>query len=151
MHDTTSARWILALLVAWLSASPAHAQDSAQQPAVKMSRTGICHERGSVHYMHTIYFEPFESMEACLAAGGRRIGEELEPGKSAPEYRGTRPPVSINWRMVFVVSCIAIPFLVAVIVPWYRRRRTRRAFRSFEDRRRRDWEGKKLERRGPRG
>jgi hypothetical protein len=56
-------------LVLLLTAEVAATQASESDPAVKMSRSGICHERGTVHYRQTIYFEAFDSMEACRAAG----------------------------------------------------------------------------------
>ena len=44
---------------------------AAEQPAVKKSEQGICHERGSATYQRTRHYESFDSMEACLASGGR--------------------------------------------------------------------------------
>lgn len=40
-------------------------------PAVKMSKTGICHPRGGSYYARTQNYTPYPSMEACLKAGGR--------------------------------------------------------------------------------
>ncbi len=50
-------------------ATPAFAQSG---PAVKMSKTGICHPRGGTYYSRTKKFTPYKSMQACLKAGGRR-------------------------------------------------------------------------------
>jgi len=42
-----------------------------EAPAVKKSEQGICHERGSATYERTKHFEPYDTMDACLASGGR--------------------------------------------------------------------------------
>ena len=52
-------------------ASSVFAQDAAN-PLVKKSQSGICHERGAGNYAQTRQFEPYDTMEACLASGGRR-------------------------------------------------------------------------------
>jgi endonuclease YncB( thermonuclease family) len=41
------------------------------EPAVKKSRAGICHERGTAGYEQTIHFRGFPSLDACLKSGGR--------------------------------------------------------------------------------
>jgi hypothetical protein len=41
-------------------------------PAVKKSRSNICHDRDSQWYAQTIHFEPFNAMKECLNSGGRR-------------------------------------------------------------------------------
>jgi hypothetical protein len=38
---------------------------------VKKSRSGICHAPGTAYYPRTLQFTPYESIEACLASGGR--------------------------------------------------------------------------------
>jgi hypothetical protein len=132
----------LALLGTFLTSQPACPQAADMQPAVKMSRSGICHERGTVHYVQTIYFQPYDSMEACLAAGGRLLGQEPRPGAQPPVYRGTHPPLRINWTWVLLALLVAVP---AVALPWYRRWKSRRALRAFSDREKRRWEGHKLD------
>jgi hypothetical protein len=42
------------------------------EPPVKMSKTGICHERGSTYYSKTKNYTAFNTLEECLRAGGRR-------------------------------------------------------------------------------
>jgi hypothetical protein len=60
----------LAIVLGLLMAAPAAtAQTAESELLVKMSRSGVCHPRGTVHYRQTIYFEAFDSMEACRAAG----------------------------------------------------------------------------------
>ena len=52
--------------------APSHANASTQDnPAVKMSKTGICHPRGGSYYNQTKAYTPYPSMEACIKAGGR--------------------------------------------------------------------------------
>ena len=109
-----------------------------------MSRSGICHERGTVHYQQTIYFEPFESMQACFAAGGRRMGDEPQPHI----YRGTHP--SRIYALLVILGIIAaLAIIVGVGVPWWRRRRLK-LVRMEEERARQYWEGHKLEPKNPR-
>lgn len=41
------------------------------EPEVKKSSTGICHEKGSTYYNRTQNFVPFDSIDECLNSGGR--------------------------------------------------------------------------------
>ena len=43
----------------------------AGSPIVKMSTSGICHDVTSSSYTRTKNFTAFETLESCLAAGGR--------------------------------------------------------------------------------
>ena len=43
----------------------------AAGPPVKKSRNGICHPKGGTYYSRTKYYEPYDSMQACLDSGGR--------------------------------------------------------------------------------
>ena len=45
--------------------------DNIQNPNVKKSSSGICHEKGSQYYKQTKKFESFSSIEDCLKSGGR--------------------------------------------------------------------------------
>ena len=38
---------------------------------IKMSSTGICHSPGTTYYARTTNFTPYNSLDECLAAGGR--------------------------------------------------------------------------------
>jgi hypothetical protein len=74
----------ISMLVLLLGSSVALAQ-SAGQPAVKKSEPGICHARGTATYERTKHFEPYDTMDACLASGGRvaknapgNAGEKLD-------------------------------------------------------------------------
>ncbi len=42
-----------------------------EEPQVKKSTTGICHEKGTTYYGRTQHFQPFNSIEDCLNSGGR--------------------------------------------------------------------------------
>lgn len=55
------------LTIGWASASSA-----AQQPAVKMSTSGICHCPGGEYFDKTSKFQAFESIDSCIANGGRQ-------------------------------------------------------------------------------
>jgi hypothetical protein len=39
---------------------------------VKMSKSGICHERGSTYYSKTKNYTAYNTLEECLQAGGRK-------------------------------------------------------------------------------
>src|SRR5690242_10006995 len=56
---------------AMLLAAFASVAVAADQPAVKRSKNKICHELGSPGYDQTLRFTSFNSIEACLKAGGR--------------------------------------------------------------------------------
>jgi endonuclease YncB( thermonuclease family) len=58
------------LVSAALFIAPSCAKDTSP-PAVKKSDSGVCHKLGSTYYDKTTHFKRFQSMEACLASGGR--------------------------------------------------------------------------------
>jgi hypothetical protein len=49
-------------------AAPAVAQSG---PPVKLSRNFICHPKGGTYYSRTSNFTAFQTMAACIKAGGR--------------------------------------------------------------------------------
>ena len=53
------------------SESPA-STDTSDAPAVKKSRAGIGHLRGTAGYEQTQRYEAFASIELCVASGGRQ-------------------------------------------------------------------------------
>ncbi len=59
---------MVAILLATGSASIAAVPSDV---AVKKSRAGICHERGTPGYPQTVHFKAFASLAACLKSGGR--------------------------------------------------------------------------------
>ena len=46
-------------------------QSSSSSGVVKMSRTSICHAPGTTYYNQTKNYTSYDSLSACLAAGGR--------------------------------------------------------------------------------
>jgi len=112
-----------------------------------MSRSGICHERGTVHYRQTIYFEAFDSMAACRAAGGRRMGGAFDANQPQPVYRGSRP--ASDYRPWLASAGVVLAALIVGGICIWRRRKARQPLRDFRDRERRQWEGHKLEPRKP--
>lgn len=125
-----------------MAAQAAAAQNAGADPTVKMSRSGMCHERGTVHYQQTIYFEAFDSMEACLAASGRHMGGEHDANLPQPVYRGSRP--ASDYRSYVAGSVIVLAALIVGGAYLWRRWKVRRTMRAFEESRRRRWEGHKL-------
>lgn len=77
---------LVAILLATGSASIAATPPDV---AIKKSRAGICHERGTPGYQQTIHFKAFGSIEACLKSGGRlpknaaRKTSHFDPSKPA--------------------------------------------------------------------
>ncbi|WP_085297527.1 hypothetical protein [Cognaticolwellia mytili] len=60
---------VVLLLVSFFALSfPAEANG----PAVKKSKSGICHKKGSTYYARTKKFTSYPSMKSCLKSGGRR-------------------------------------------------------------------------------
>lgn len=45
--------------------------DNSSGPQVKKSKTDICHQKGSTYYNQTTNYEAFNSLDDCLASGGR--------------------------------------------------------------------------------
>jgi hypothetical protein len=43
-----------------------------EEPPVKMSKTGICHARGTSYYAQTKNYTAYNTLDECLQAGGRR-------------------------------------------------------------------------------
>lgn len=43
----------------------------SNEPAVKKSDTGICHQAGTNYYKNTKNFTAYNSIEECLNSGGR--------------------------------------------------------------------------------
>ena len=49
-----------------------YSAEAADEPPVKMSKTGICHARGTSYYAQTKNYTAYNTLEECLQAGGRR-------------------------------------------------------------------------------
>lgn len=64
----------------------------AAQPAVKKSEQGICHEQGSGAYQRTKHYESFDTLESCLASGGRVAKYAESEGADAQEKQSAGAP-----------------------------------------------------------
>ena len=53
------------------AAAPAPAAAAAEEPAVKKSKTSICHDKSSPSYKQTTNFTAFKTMDECIKSGGR--------------------------------------------------------------------------------
>ena len=137
----------LCLVVAGANAQP------AADPAVKKSRQNICHERGSRFYEQTKNYEPFDSMEACLDAGGRRVGttrEVQEPQEPPQEQSWWEKLVGGSSKVLLVIaglSTCTVAFLLSLLTKWspLRKWRERRRLRLNEANARRKWENHRRE------
>ena len=83
---------------------------AAAEPAVKKSEQGICHERGSATYKRTKHYDSFDTMDACLASGGRLAknapleGSDGEkPGDSGSSWLG-----KIGGKIVVIIGMLVI-------------------------------------------
>jgi hypothetical protein len=47
-----------------------------EEPPVKMSKTGICHARGTTYYEQTKNYTAYNTLEACLRAGETDIAKK---------------------------------------------------------------------------
>ena len=141
MLRATSRTLFLAALIMALSA---YAESESADPAIKKSRQGICHERGSVSYTQTIYFDPFPSMDECLKSGGRlpkAISPALPEDRSIRWYQRFSKDDADKFTAFAVVGAIVILVLAAFLLRSHAKRKSRRKFREFAARERRHWEG----------
>jgi hypothetical protein len=63
---------LIAVVVLACSGIFANTAIANDEPPVKMSKSGICHERGGTYYSKTKNYTAFNTLEECLRAGGRR-------------------------------------------------------------------------------
>lgn len=126
------------ILMAALCAGAAFAQGNAE-PEVKKSSSGICHERGSGSYGRTKSFEPYESMEKCLASGGRRAanvsaskGEESTSAEGLKRYGGK-------------IAFVAILLAVVGGAIWLAKRGAASRATKLHDLEQKKWEGHRRE------
>ncbi len=125
---------LLPLLLAVSSSSAGLAQSPA--PAVKLSRGGICHDTASPHYARLKEFKPFESMDACLRAGGRQSLADAKKQETTSDR-------TIGLAIV-LSSGVAIAIVVWLL--WrFRRRRSMDAETAFREAEQRRWEGHRLD------
>lgn len=119
---------------------------AGESPAVKKSRNGVCHERGTVHFVQTKHFETFDSLQECLNSGGRRAYA------IAPDIPNTIRPknfVVAGYAIDWIWLIIGIVTFVAIAGPliwrWWNKRKMRRGYRRFEQQARDRWSGHRLD------
>lgn len=61
-----------ALVTLTLVSTPLTSWSQDEGNSVKMTESGICHDVSSRHYERVKNFKPYESMQECLDAGGRK-------------------------------------------------------------------------------
>ena len=92
---------------ALLALSSASLAQSSTAPAVKKSDQGICHQRGSATYKRTKHFEPYDSMDACLASGGRVARNAAADGDGA-DKPGASWLTGIGMKAVVIIGMLVI-------------------------------------------
>jgi len=129
---------LVVIVVLTVGASVTCAQ-GVKDPPVKKSTQGICHERGKGSYSKAKHFESFDTLEACIASGGRAA-------KNAPVGR----PDQNEWvakyggKLAFAAGAIAVAF-AAYWLAAGRRQNTRGT--KLNELEQRKWEGHRLGRR----
>jgi len=136
---------VLSLVAIAILSSAAGANDF---PAVKKSRNGICHERGTVHYVQTRTFETYDSMEECIASGGRMA--YAAPVDAATVTEPSRAvSATFTFDIVLVLLIVSAVAGLALVFYWWPRYRKRRQLRQLEHQARERWEGHRLEPKKP--
>lgn len=59
-----------------------HREEPPATPKVKLSSSGLCHERDTQYYAQTKNYTAFKSMKACIKAGGRQPDPKVKLSKS---------------------------------------------------------------------
>lgn len=65
-------RLLLSMAILSCLNSPFSISIANEEPPVKMSKTGICHARGTSYYEQTKNYTAYNTLEKCLQAGGRK-------------------------------------------------------------------------------
>jgi hypothetical protein len=104
------------------------AQNSAgdsRVPPVKKSRSGICHDILSPAYTRTLNYDSFDTLDACLASGGRLAKNRMRPQEVAPPRFDGYKVERASDRVV--VAMLAGTTIVVGGYIWWRRRLDARA------------------------
>jgi hypothetical protein len=105
-----------------------------QEPPVKLSQSGICHERGTSYYGATWHYQSFDTLADCLKAGGHSV--KAKHGQTSDAQSPGRSTKWDDWRKRLNASPgqyaagIFVTVLLVAAVMWWRRRRTRNAARG---------------------
>jgi len=145
-------------LILGLHLQPVDSFAAPAAPAVKLSRTGICHDGSSQHYAKLQEYQTFDSMQECVAAGGRPTRAAVKKSDGPPDEASRKPPRNVPWidRTRSALEDVGIGWLLvagivifALLVPpargWYRRWQNRRTQAAFEEAELRRWRGHKLD------
>jgi hypothetical protein len=109
------------------------AEIDTESPPVKLSQSGICHQRGTDYYERTKHFRAFDTMRLCVEAGGRPAKQSpISRGGGAREIRPTpgelpaAPPRRVDanawlWGLVVAAGGV-LAGVVYLFVRWQRRR-----------------------------
>jgi len=130
----------VAAIVALVLGAQLTSAATANEPAVKKSTSGICHEKGKGSYSKTKHFEPFNSLEECVASGGRAAAnagvDNMDQGNSwLAEYGG---------RLLLILGGLVVAFAAY----WFAaRRRQASGGERLGELEQRKWEGHRLDRR----
>lgn len=62
---------ILMLLTVGLLLSAYSFADDSSEPNIKKSKNNICHDKSSRSYKRTKTYTPYDTIQECLASGGR--------------------------------------------------------------------------------
>jgi hypothetical protein len=139
---------ILLLAALCLALCPVVVAQSIDEPTVKKSDSGICHERESSSYKRTKHFESFDTAAACLASGGRlpaNANSETDSSASKAEHK------NLYWLSSAMGkgALIALILLVVGGTYWLSRGRTRTSqSANLQDFERKKWEGHRLDTKG---
>jgi hypothetical protein len=91
LHKVSPLSWLLALSISFGS----FAANLITEPQVKQSSSGICHDKSSRSFNRTKNFTPFDTIAACIDAGGR-----LPKGKASKIDKATNE--AVDERRAFV-------------------------------------------------
>ena len=131
---------------------------TSSTPAVKLSRGGICHDSASQHFARLKAYQPFYSMEECVAAGGRPFrAATKKPGSptdvaSGGQQSERRPDQDGSKEGVPIIVWWGVAGIVILVfgIPWLRRWRLRRKNQEtearFNEAAERHWRGHHLDR-----
>lgn len=126
--DRMSNKKITVMLLVWVTGLLFLAQNSAGDstvPPVKKSRSGICHDILSPAYTRTLNYDSFDTLDACLASGGRLAKNRMRPQELAPpRFDGHKVERTSDRVVVGVLAGITI--VVGGYI-WWRRRSDARA------------------------
>ncbi len=78
----------LSLILALAVSFGSYANSTTSEPLVKQSSSGICHDNSSGSFNRTKNYIPFDTIAACIDAGGR-----LPKGKTNQVYKATNEAI----------------------------------------------------------